>query len=114
MFIVYLFKCEISQSLFRMKERMISHQTTLHEKEKLIRCENSFSKKNILNKHQQFFHENEKPFKCELETKMFLKGNKELLMKIIFRSHVIFVKHVLEVTNATYNLNTGLLICNST
>ena len=52
-----------------MKERMISHQTTFPEKEKLFKCEiflNSFGEKKLSNRQQRFAHENEKPFKCKI------------------------------------------------
>ena len=44
-----------------MKERLISHQTTVHEKEKPIKCEiclKSFGVKGRLNRHQRTVHEN--------------------------------------------------------
>ena len=74
MFIVYLFKCEISQSLFRMKERMISHQTTLHEKEKHI-CQKSFGDKDVFERQQRTVNENYIPFTCDI-CQTCIGGNK--------------------------------------
>ena len=51
-----------------MNERLIAHQTTVHEKEKPFKCEiclNSVGNKYMLNRHQRCIHENEKPFKCK-------------------------------------------------
>ena len=59
---------------FMMKERLISHQTTVHEKEKPFKCEicqNSFRNKCLLNRHEIAVHENEKPLKCEICQKCF-------------------------------------------
>ena len=54
-----------------MKERLILHETTVHEreKEKPFNCEicyKSLGSKTYLKIHQRTIHENEKLFKCEI------------------------------------------------
>ena len=98
------FKCEICDSIFKVKAYLKRHSLSVHERKMPFKCDicdYSCFGKSDMNRHIESVHERKRSFKCDIcDYESYQKGNTNNMfyqsMKDISHSNVIFVTtHVL-------------------